>query len=85
MTKNLLIIILLLGLGCTYVAKAQSSASDSIIIKKIYNEALKSTESYTNLQYLCKHIGGRLTGSPQAAAAVEFTKQVMNNMNLDTV
>ena len=63
----------------------QNAASDSAVIRKFYNNALASTESYENLRYLTKKIGARLSGSPQAAAAVEWTRQVMEDMNLDTV
>lgn len=63
----------------------QKSVSDSVTIRKIYNEALTSTESYENLRYLSKQIGARLSGSPQAAAAVEWSRQLMEKMDLDTV
>ncbi|MCC9138446.1 M20/M25/M40 family metallo-hydrolase [Pontibacter silvestris] len=63
----------------------QNAASDSAVIKKIYDDALTSYESYDNLRYLTKNIGGRLSGSPQAAAAVEWSKQVMDKMDLDRV
>ena len=59
--------------------------NDSLKIKSIFDEALSSRIAYENLRYLCKNMKGRLTGSPQAAAAVEFTKQVMTNMGLDSV
>jgi len=63
----------------------QKNAPDSVIIKKLYDEALTSTESYEHLRYLTKHIGARLSGSPQAAAAVEWSRQLMEDMDLDTV
>ncbi len=54
-------------------------------IKKIYDEALTSGHAYDNLRYLCKEIGNRLSGSPQAAAAVEYTRQLMESYGFDTV
>ncbi|MFD2514351.1 M20/M25/M40 family metallo-hydrolase, partial [Pontibacter locisalis] len=63
----------------------QNYATDSATIKKFYDNALTSYESYENLRYLTKKIGARLSGSPQAAAAVEWSKQVMEAMDLDTV
>ncbi|GAA4443877.1 M28 family peptidase [Pontibacter saemangeumensis] len=70
----------------TLPATAQQKATtDSVTIRKIYDEALTSTESYENLRYLTKQIGARLSGSPQAAAAVEWSRQVMKEMDLDTV
>jgi len=63
--------------------KAQNN--DSLLIKKIYNEALSDNTAIENLRYLTKKIGGRICGSPQAAAAVEWSKQLMQTMGLDTV
>ena len=63
----------------------QNYKADSATIKSIYNNALTSYESYENLRYLTKNIGARLSGSPQAAAAVEWSRQVMEKMGLDRV
>nr|WP_266206371.1 M20/M25/M40 family metallo-hydrolase [Pontibacter kalidii] len=63
----------------------QNYTQDSVTIKKIYDNALTSYESYENLRFLTKNIGARLSGSPQAAAAVEWSRQVMEKMDLDTV
>ncbi|GAB4396994.1 MAG: M28 family peptidase [Microscillaceae bacterium] len=65
-------------------AVAQNPA-DSVQISKLYQEALRHPAAYTWLEYLCQKIGGRLSGSPQAAAAVEFTRQVMDTLELDRV
>lgn len=67
------------------LAQQQPAPSDSANIKKFYDNALTSTKSYEDLRYLTKNIGARLSGSPQAAAAVEWGKQVMNKMGLDRV
>ncbi|MDX5418768.1 MAG: peptidase M28 family protein, partial [Hymenobacteraceae bacterium] len=63
----------------------QNYKADSATIKSIYNNALTSYESYENLRYLTKNIGARLSGSPQAAAAVEWSRQVMEKMGLDRI
>lgn len=54
-------------------------------IKKIYDETLTDGHVYENLRYLCKEIGSRLSGSPQAAAAVEYTRHLMASYGFDTV
>ena len=54
-------------------------------LKKIYEMELSSGQTYENLRYLCKEIGNRLSGSPGAAAAVEWTKQLMESYGFDTV
>jgi len=53
-------------------SSAQVNVNDSIQIRKIYSEALSNSPSYTQLRYLCKKIGNRLSGSPQAAKAVAW-------------
>lgn len=58
---------------------------DSILIRRIFDDALSSRVAYENLRYLCKNTKGRISGTPQAAAAVEFTRQVMLDMGLDSV
>lgn len=62
-----------------------SQNTDTIVIKKIYADALTNDIAYNNLEYLCKKIGARIAGSPQAAAAVEWVKQLLQNMDIDNV
>ncbi|TDQ16361.1 peptidase M28-like protein [Algoriphagus boseongensis] len=54
-------------------------------IRKIYDAELSSGHTYENLRYLTKRIGNRLAGSSGAAAAVEWTRQLMENYGFDTV
>ncbi len=56
---------------------AQQLPKDSIQIKQIYNEAFSNSPSYEQLRYLCKKIGHRLSGSPQAAKAVSWAELEM--------
>jgi len=58
---------------------------DAFFIRKIYDEALTEAQCYNWLNYLTQQIGGRLAGSPQAAAAVEYTRQVLDTMQVDSV
>jgi len=68
---------------CT--ALAQTTDADAFFIRKIYDTALTKGSCYPWLEYLCKRIGGRLSGSPQASAAVEYTRQMLDTMGLDKV
>ncbi len=77
---GLIILILLL-----FVSSLKSQNNDEETIKGIFNEALTNHTSYENLRILCKKYRGRVTGSPEAAAATEFAFQIMDNMGLDTV
>lgn len=65
------------------VTNAQSP--DEQFIRKIYDEALARGQSYEMLEHLCTKIGARLSGSPGAAAAVEWSRQVMQAYGFDSV
>ena len=58
---------------------------DAFFIKKIYETALTQGQCYSWLTHLTTRIGGRLAGSPQAAAAVEYTRQMLDTLGLDSV
>lgn len=78
--KHLLSLLSLIG-----VASAASAQSDSVYIRKIYDEALVNGQAYQNLHYLCKNIGGRLSGSANAQKAVEWGKKLMESYGFDKV
>ncbi len=63
----------------------QAQNSDSVFIRKIYDQALENGQAYQNLNYLCKQIGPRLSGSDNAAKAVVWTKKLMENYGFDKV
>ncbi len=65
------------------VSGAQST--DEQFIRKIYDEALAKGQSYEMLEHLCTKIGPRLSGSPGAATAVEWSRQVMQAYGFDSV
>ena len=81
----LLIIFSVSFLGFNQSAISQSSKEDAFAIKSIHGEILSDGQCYDWLRYLCKSIGPRLSGSTNAAAAVEYCKQVMDTMGLDSV
>jgi len=64
------------------VLKAQETEKT---IKAFFDEALTDKTAYKNLETLCKNYKGRITGSEQAAAAVDYTFQLMQNMKLDRI
>ena len=64
---------------------ATRAQSPDAVIKQFYDEALTQSPVYDNLRTLCKDIGHRLSGSPAAAAAVEYTRQLMTFSGFDTV
>jgi hypothetical protein len=72
-----------LFLSFSFFAKAHQQ--DSVVIKRLFDLSLTNGESYENLRVLCKTIGHRLSGSPQAAKAVVWGKKVMENAGFDKV
>ena len=62
-----------------------AQSEDSIMIKKIADEVLTNGRAYENLRFLCKKIGPRLSGSPQAQKAVEATALMLKEAGADTV
>lgn len=78
---------LFIALLCPILAQAQApvSSTDAFFIRKIYDSNLSQGEGYDWLQYLTRRIGARLSGSPQAAAAVEYTRQMLDTLDLDSV
>jgi len=58
---------------------------DSTNIKNLFNSVLKDGKSYEWLRDLTQNIGGRLSGSPEAAKAVVWGEKLMNTIGLDSV
>jgi hypothetical protein len=77
-SKSILLFALLL-------AAVSLKAQDSLMIRKIYDEELVNGQCYGNLHYLCKNIGPRLSGSPNAQKAVEWGKKLMESYGFDHV
>lgn len=74
------------GIAFFVVAQAQGqSPSDSLFIRKLFDTELTQGTCYENLRHLCKDVGHRLSGSPNAAKAVEWAFATMSTMQLDRV
>ena len=58
---------------------------DSLVIKKISDDIFMNGQAYSNLRYLCKQVGPRLSGSTGAALAVEQTARMLREAGADTV
>ncbi len=79
--KKLFFLIVLLPLTFSSVAQKE----DSLMVRKIYDEILINGECYENLRSLCKDVGARLSGSPEAAKAVKWGESLLNDYNFDEV
>lgn len=69
----------------SHIISAQTSKNDSTALRKIFDYYLTESNCYKNLDQLCHTIGGRLSGSPQAAKAVIWAKKAMYEAGADTV
>ena len=76
---------LLLSIFTFLLTTGLMAQDDSTIIKKITDEVLTNGKAYEYLRILCKEVGPRLSGSPQAAKAVEATKKMMKELGADKV
>jgi carboxypeptidase Q len=77
MNKILLTILTLLTF--TYCLSTLVQAQDASTIKQIYDAELTAGKSYSMLEYLSLKIGARLSGSPGAAAGVDWTRHIMED------
>ncbi|MEO7988047.1 MAG: M28 family peptidase [Chryseolinea sp.] len=79
MKKTLLTIPLFL-----FLIGAVAQTQDESTIKQLFDKALTEGKSYQWLEYLSTKVGSRLSGSPGAAAGVEWSRHEMENF-ADTV
>ncbi|MFQ5603823.1 MAG: M20/M25/M40 family metallo-hydrolase [bacterium] len=84
------VILILFSMISTTALFAQEKSNDSPqlysnISKQIINAALAEGQAYSMLKELTLEIGPRLSGSPQAAAAVEWGRQTMLKAGLENV
>jgi carboxypeptidase Q len=54
-------------------------------VRSIFDEALTDKTAFSNLEYICKNIKGRIPGSTAAAEAVEYTRQALIKAGADSV
>ncbi|HEY1032076.1 MAG TPA: M20/M25/M40 family metallo-hydrolase [Flavipsychrobacter sp.] len=59
--------------------------SDSVMFKRIADEIMLHGTCYENLRVLCKTIGHRLSGTPQAAEAVKWGQKALEQAGADKV
>lgn len=62
-----------------------SQSPDEGTIRQLFDEALSKGKSYEMLYDLSVNIGPRLSGSPGAAASVEWSRHVMEDFGFDSV
>ncbi|KAA9347089.1 M28 family peptidase [Larkinella humicola] len=70
---------------CLFATGVHAQSTDSVTIRKIYNEILTNSPSYEWLRELTQKIGPRLSGSEGAQKAVDWSKQLMEKEGFDRV
>ncbi|MBL7859411.1 MAG: M20/M25/M40 family metallo-hydrolase [Cyclobacteriaceae bacterium] len=74
--KKIILPALFLITTCAYAQQ-----SDESTIKLIFDKELTEGKSYSMLEYLTTSIGSRLSGSPGAAAAVEWSRHTLEGFS----
>lgn len=64
------VVFLLLTTGTLRGQEPRWSSEDSVMIERIHSHVLGQGECVSDLQVLCKDVGARLSGSPEADAAI---------------
>lgn len=87
---KLLLMFLVAFMFSPYPVFAQNGTADTVrlyldVAKNIIETALSQGKAYAMLAELTQEIGPRLSGSPQAAAAVEWGRQTMLKYGLENV
>ncbi len=66
-------------------ATGANAQNDSLTMRKLSDNILLEGTCYENLRVLCKQVGHRLSGSPQAAKAVVWGQKAMEAAGADKV
>jgi len=82
--KQVLSFIFYLGFQLTVIF-AQPKPGDSLLFRKIFDEALMRGHSYARLGELCKKIGPRLSGSDQTEKGIDWAVGMLSAYNFDSV
>jgi len=76
---------ILLALSLIFSVSTFAQKEDSLQIRELFDAALVQGHAYENLRSLCKDVGARLSGSPQAEKAVSWAKELLESYQFDTV
>jgi len=68
-----------------FTSQAQDFEGDSLRIREMADYILEHYDCYQDLEILCKQIGHRISGSDEAAQAVEWAKKVLEDAGADKV
>ena len=92
--RNFIAVLLTVGIICSMLLipslllSQEDEANldqEAFFIKDLHQKTLSNSIAYDWLRHLTKDIGGRLSGSPEAAAAIEYSRQILDTVGFDTV
>lgn len=83
--KHFVLALMLLSLPAFSHAQETATTPQTEQIQQLFTQCLEKAESYSLLEELCLGIGHRLSGSPQAAAAVKWGEKTLRNYGFDSV
>ena len=84
MTKRFFLLVSLLC--CLQYSFSQTAQEeDAVMLRKIYDTSLVDGKSYKWLEHLSLQIGARLSGSLEAEQAVNYTKELFEELGFDKV
>jgi carboxypeptidase Q len=83
MMKNITLLAIFFSAGSHLWS--QQANPDSVMLSRIYDHILTEARCHDDLRVLCKDIGHRLAGSPQAEQAIAWGKTTLMSCGADTV
>lgn len=75
----------LLSTALLFATASNAQISDSLAFRTISDQILTRGKCYEDLRVLCKTVGNRISGSPQAAKAVAWAEKTMQEAGFDKV
>lgn len=79
------LIIIFTCLATMQVKSVWAQNNDSIQMRRFFEYEFRNGKSYEWLDYLCHHIGARLSGSSNAEKAVDWAFKLMTDLGFDSV
>ena len=76
--------LIILSIAC-FASTLSTAQTDSLFVRRVYNEVLEHGHAHENLRSLCKDIGARITGSAEAEMAIRWGMTLLESYNLDSV
>ena len=83
--QNLRYCILFLCFSLFTIKAWGQNKTDAEMIATFHEKAVVESKAYEWLEFLCKKIGNRLSGTPQLMAATYYSKSLMEQLNFDSV